>query len=230
MIEILVGLATGLVVSLAAFALVDTSLHLYGQITDRLDSAQTGQVAITKIEQTLESSCVTPGSSPVQIANASLGIPVSSDATHLVVWSAPGDNATVTTQLRLHVIALSATSNGTLTDTSYPYSSTNSSGNYVFSNSPSVTTLATRVSEVGTTPVFQYYPLSSGSLSSTAFTDNPLTSSDAPATAAVQIEFTVAPSSGSVQSTQATRQAVEQDLYAFRLSSVSNSSTGSACT
>lgn len=230
LIELLIGLALGLVVSLAAFGLVDSSLHLYSQITDRLDSAQTGQVALSNIEQTLESSCAVQ-LPPVEAASSSQGIPVGSDATHLVVLSAPGDADTASSQLTLHVIALSSTTNGTLTDTSYPYNTTApaapTQSTLKFVNTPTVRTLAAGVSQVSGVPVFQYFPLSAGRLSTTPDSDNPLTAADASNAQAVQIEFSVAPSSGS---TKTTRQAVEEDLYAFRLSSVSNSASPTPCT
>ena len=241
LIEMLVGMATGIVVSLAAFALVDTSLHLYSQATDRLDSAQTGQSAMSSIEQVLESACVgysgSSGSStgldptPIQVANATEGIATGSDNTHLVTLSSPGDNNNPgsTSQLQLHVITLSSQTNGTLTDAIYPVSSYSP---LKFSSTATVTrTLATGVSEVpatsgGYTPIFQYYGYTGAEvLSTTPFSANPLASSDANNTVEAQITFTVAPSSGSSKST---RQAIEQDAVIFRLSS--SSTNNAPCT
>ena len=60
LVEVMVALAIGLVVSTATLAIVIVSVHLGSNYTDRVDANQQGRLAMERITQALNSSCVTP--------------------------------------------------------------------------------------------------------------------------------------------------------------------------
>src|SRR5579862_2356650 len=65
LVEVMVALAIGLVVSTATLAVVIVSVHLGSNYTDRVDANQQGRLAMEKITQALNSSCVTPNQPPI---------------------------------------------------------------------------------------------------------------------------------------------------------------------
>ena len=78
----MVALAIGLVVSTATLAIVIVSVHLSSNYTDRVDANQQGRLAMEKITQALNSSCVTPNQPPVIQGSTS---------TSLIFYSAMND-------------------------------------------------------------------------------------------------------------------------------------------
>ena len=65
LVEVMVALVIGLVVSTATLAIVIVSVHLGSNYTDRVDANQQGRLAMERITQALNSSCVTPNQPPV---------------------------------------------------------------------------------------------------------------------------------------------------------------------
>src|SRR5579863_7800987 len=82
LVEVMVALAIGLVVSTATLAIVIVSVHLSSNYTDRVDANQQGRLAMETITQALDSSCVTPDQAPVLAG---------STATNLMFYSTTSD-------------------------------------------------------------------------------------------------------------------------------------------
>jgi Tfp pilus assembly protein PilV len=87
LVELLVATAIGMVVSTATLAIVITSVHFSSNYADRVDATQQGRIAMQKITQLLNSSCVAASVAPIL---------ATSDANNLWFYSALGDNPTIT--------------------------------------------------------------------------------------------------------------------------------------
>jgi type II secretory pathway pseudopilin PulG len=228
LIELLVAMICAVVITLAAFALLEFGTRLVQQTDDRIDSATSGGSALNAIVQGLESSCIFPATSPIQ---SSTSLPSGSNS--LVFWSnSTGGQATVTPVL--HSIKFAG---GALTETSYALTSGTTPSTWTFSStaqnpSREPITLATHISEVSGTPIFQYYGYSSstGEISTTnlAASGN-LTSTQAAGVLAVAIAFSAAPYNTSTLSSQTTRQTIERRTVELRLSPLVSSETHVAC-
>jgi Tfp pilus assembly protein PilW len=66
LVELLVTMASGLIVSFAAFTLIDITLHSSGRVADRIDATQRGRVAMEHLVQLLSSGCLASDVSPIQ--------------------------------------------------------------------------------------------------------------------------------------------------------------------
>ena len=196
LIELLVAGLAGIVVTAALGAIVVTSVHFSSNYTDRVDANQEGRIAMEKITQALNSSCVASQVAPV-VSTGSTGAYVTDD-THLYFYTSLTDGPVVTPNL--DEVALAGTS---LVINTYPYASgsapyaTNPNPWTFGSTGPTFTLLphATQSVSGGTTlPVFQYYGYTTGgAIASTAFT-TPLTTANAANTAKVVINFRAQPS------------------------------------
>jgi len=214
LVEVMVALAIGLVVSTATLAIVIVSVHLSSNYTDRVDANQQGRLALEKITQQLYSSCVTPNQAPVLSGSTS---------SSLNFYSALNDTpGPIPSQI---VVATTATATQpaplTLTTTGL----TGTPPNWVPITPPlvSVYTLASWVMPSGSTPFFQYYGYGSGgTISTVPFTlaGGVLSVAQAAATAEVAISFQVLPS----DNWSATGRPVDfKDAVVFRLTPPSSS-------
>lgn len=196
LVELLVALVLGIVVSTAMLGIVIISVHFTSNYDDRVDANQQGRIAMQKIVQALGSSCVSSSLPPVlpNTVDSANTVAATSDASDLWFYSSLSDGATVTPNL----VDISLTG-GSLVMNTYAYSSTHGSApDWVFSTTPTpFTLLAYATNEVlnGTTlPVFEYYGLNaSGTISTIPFAV-PLSSANAAATAMVTINFEAIPS------------------------------------
>lgn len=220
LVEVMVALAIGLVVSTATLAIVIVSVHLGSNYTDRVDANQQGRLAMERITQALNSSCVTPNQAPIlagSTANTVMFYSGTSDA--------PGPAPNELT------IALTATvgNPAPLTMTTQPLAGT--APNWGATGSSSASTLALwaapTVQNGVAEPVFSYYPYgSAGVVSTTAFTlgSSGLTAAQAAATAMVGISFQVLPT----DAWSATGRAVDfSDSVVFRLTPPSSAPNAS---
>lgn len=231
LMELIAGLAIGLVVSFATFAIIETTVHGQRRIADRVDAAQRGRTAVERLILELHSGCVSPSVSPI-LASAN---GVNSDAWNVVFVSGMGSGATLNPVE--HVLSLSG---GTLLDTSYPqltkvpalaptdwrFSAT-ASGQHVL-----LTNIAAQYSPVGGTRIFQYYGYQNpanpqaNSLQNAAAMTTPLVATNGAANqdatvAMVTIALRVGPTSGS---TVADRSQTLSDGVVLRLSPASEGS------
>jgi type II secretory pathway pseudopilin PulG len=217
LIEVLVALVAGIIVSAAMGAIVVTSVHLGSNTADRVDANQQGRVAMEKITQQLDSACVANTAAPV-ISNGAtgpVGNPAVSDDTHMWFYTAippataigstvvGGDGANINPYLVEIYL-----SSGALMETAYPWAGgtapapANTNPWYFNWTNPTTFTLLPFVAQMvasngATLPIFQYYGYSSspvGTLSTTPYTTSPsLGATNASTTAEVSVSFLALP-------------------------------------
>lgn len=181
LVELLVTMIAGLVITLATLTMLDISVQESAKVADRVEASQRGRIAMEQLIQELHSSCVAASVAPVLPGSTS---------TSIQFLSQFGSAAVLTPNL--HKVTFSA---GSLTDTAYAATS-GSAPTWTFSSTPAYSrTVLTNVSQStvnGTTqPVFQYYEYVNGTLSSALPT--PLSATDAANTVQVTVNFAVGP-------------------------------------
>jgi type II secretory pathway pseudopilin PulG len=223
LIETLVAMAAGIIVTTAMGAIVVTSVHFGASTSARIDSNQEGRVAMEKITQALYSACVASTAAPV-ISNGATGPtgnPAVSDGSHLWVYSAvppssvggsTGPTGTIVSDganINPYLLEIYL-SGGALMETAYPWASGTAPApantnpwNFNWNTPYSFTLLphvAPAVINGQTVPLFQYYGYTSpvGTLSTTPYTVSPsLGATNASTTAQVTVSFQALPSDNS---------------------------------
>jgi Tfp pilus assembly protein PilW len=197
LIELMIASVAGIIVTAALGAIVISTVKFSSNFTDRVDANQEGAVAMEKITQALNSSCVASQVPPV-VSTGATGSYVTND-TQMYFYSSLTDGPVITPNL--DEVALT---NGQLVINTYaanpggsaPSPTNTNPWTFVSTAFPSFTLLpdATQtVNSSGTVPVFQYFGYSGGTLSSTAYA-TPLSAADAATTAEVVISFRSLPS------------------------------------
>jgi Tfp pilus assembly protein PilW len=117
LVELLAAMLSGIVIMLAAFAMVDLTIRDTNRVTDRVEATSLGRTSLEQLVGELSSGCLTPDVSPI-MATSSTGITpsVTSDATHVVFVSGLGDGQSGNPTE--HVLTYAANA---LTDRSYAY-------------------------------------------------------------------------------------------------------------
>ena len=224
LVEVMVALAIGLVVSSATLAIVIVSVHLSSNYTDRVDANQQGRLAMEKITQALDSSCVTPNQAPVLAGSTSTTLNFYSTATDL-----PG---TVPNEITISLPVSAIESVRSVHDGhDGAHRHAPELGVQSCLRRSSSFTLAQWAAESGPvnspTPVFQYFPYTSnGTISTTAvtLTNGVLSAAQAAATAEVAISYQVWPS----DNWSANGRPVDfSDAVTFRLTAPSSSANAS---
>ena len=248
LIEMLIGIATGLIISLAAFGLIDVSLRLSTQVNDRADATDAANAALQTIEQELQSACtgVTVnggGLNAIQGPTSVTGLSATpgSSSSELTFISAASGSATPTPVLHDVVYSSSA---GTLTDTTYPATSTGSGSTLTYTgftaSGSSSDLLASHVTLSGSTPMFAYYAYNSNNVLPTGFDvtgapaplTTPLTTATANSAIEVSIDFTVLPHDGrstnygTYQANTGSPGSSVEDVVVLRLTPYTSSNAG----
>jgi prepilin-type N-terminal cleavage/methylation domain-containing protein len=215
LIELMVALVLGIIVSAATLAIVITSVHLSSNYTDRVDATQQGTIAMEKITQALNSSCVASSVAPILSA---------SDANDVWFYSLLGDSPTI----QPNEVEISYTG-GSIVMNTYAYVSGTAPTSWTFSTTPTKLVLVQNATQVGSTPIFQYYGYGSGgAISSTPYTlSTTLGATNAATTAEVAISFQGDPSGDDW--TALGRPASFSDAVVLRLSPSSSSGTNLPC-
>ena len=150
LIELLVAMSMGIIVSMAAYAILTTTLRETSRVFTRVDATQRSRLTMENIETLLHSSCLADGTKPIISTTSPSRL---TTATTMYFVSRYGSQTTPTPTL--HKIALSGTN---LTDTTYALTSGTGPSSWVFSTTASgTTTLLTNVRAAGSTPMFQYF-------------------------------------------------------------------------
>lgn len=202
LIEMLVAMVTGLVITFALFAILQFSMNQTTRLTDFAHSTQLGRTTLTKIVDELHSACLAPGFTPIQAESSS---------TELRFINAYSEKAIISEKEQeayKHKIVWNEKAN-TLTDFVYK-SNGGTWPNFTFSEAatPAAGVLIgsnIRQSESGgkKLPIFRYYSYNAESSESatTGLTTlnaeplaSPLTTITAPTAASVLISFNTAPS------------------------------------
>jgi type II secretory pathway component PulJ len=216
LIEMLVTLMTGVVIVLAAFAILDVSLTQSSRISERVEVDQRARLAMEKILLELHSSCVADNINPVQ---------AESKGTEVRFISEPG-SAAAFTSVTEHRIALE---NGKLIDSSYPSTSGEGEKWHFAEHASHSQILLTNVTATGSTPIFQYYRYVNGNLSSTpqlTSSTESLESKQAEETAEIVVTFTAAPTTSE---TSGGRSVELSDTAVLRFDPASASGTNEPC-
>jgi prepilin-type N-terminal cleavage/methylation domain-containing protein len=194
LVELLVATLAGVVISAATGAIVVVSVHLSSNFSDRVHANSEGRVAMEKITQALNSSCVAASVPPVVSSGSTV-----SDDKNLYFYSSLSDAPTINP----NEVKISLTG-GSLIMYTYSYVS-GAAPNWTFSATPTTSFVllphAAQAVVGGTTqPVFQYYGYTaSGTLSTTAYTATtatPLSAANAAKTAMITVDFQALPSTG----------------------------------
>lgn len=184
LIELMVGLSTGLVVMAGLTILVIVTLHTQARVSARTDATQRGRTVMTRIVDQLHSACIAPKVAPIHEG--------STPTTLKFVHASGGAAVPVPV---LSEIRLSGT---TLTQTDYAYTSGNPPAWSFDLAKPATRSLMTHVSQISSTqPVFTYYESANGGVSSAPLTALPtLGSTNASRTIFVKVAFKAAPTGG----------------------------------
>jgi Tfp pilus assembly protein PilW len=202
LIETLVAMVTGLIVTGALFAILEVSLRQTARLTDVAQATQLGRTTLTRLVDELHSACLAPEFKPVQEG---------STAKELIVVDAYSENAEITTAREDKIVWNETTK--TLTDYARSSSSESVWPNFKFTAAfPSTGTVIgenvaqTENSKKEVLPIFAYYSYAEkASTSPTAALSTlneaepltgTLTKEKAEKVAAVNINFTTAPSGG----------------------------------
>jgi prepilin-type N-terminal cleavage/methylation domain-containing protein len=237
LIELLVAMIMALVVSLAAFSILEFTTSDVSRITSRAHVDQTGRIALQKIMLALHSSCVALEVNP--IVEGSTG-------EKLKFISETGTEPSFAT-VHEHVITYNKTA-GTLTEETFPSTGPETKeGNYPFSTTAfSTTKLLTGVKETENSkkeevPIFQYYKYyKKGESIPTGDPEAPygelvpgsgLTAAEAENVAKVTIGFTLKPEGAESIIAKGDQPITLEDSAVFRLtpSSTSSESLNSPC-
>jgi prepilin-type N-terminal cleavage/methylation domain-containing protein len=243
LIELLVASLAGIIVSAATGAIVIASVHFSSNFGNRVDSNQEGRVAMEKITQALNSSCVATGVTPLVGTPAPTGmvggVASGSDASNVVFYSALSDVATI----EPNEVEISLT--GTAPSQQlvmYTYTNTNAATTppppppWTFSTTPTPTSgfvllpnAAQATVNGSVLPVFQYYSYdtSTGLINTTTPLATPLSATDAAATAEVTISFEALPSNKGANLSARSAGANLSDSVVFKLTPASSAPNGS---
>jgi hypothetical protein len=179
LIEVTIGMATGMVVLFALTTMIVVTLHSTARVSARVDATQNARLSVTRITDQLRSSCVAPRIAPVKAG---------STGTSLRFIHQRGSAVVLDPMLsRIDLVG------GTLTQ--YDYALTGGSmPNWSFAATPSSQRLlATGISPVPpSTAVFTYLGYS-GKAINLVLPAAPLSAEDAARTVAVRVAFSAAP-------------------------------------
>jgi type II secretory pathway pseudopilin PulG len=194
LIEMLVSVAAGIILIFATLGAFDASVRQSAAATDRVEATQNGRIAMEKLLQELNSSCVWSTAPPVQAG---------SDGSH--IWFLTAFSSTPLPNPILHQVWLAP--GGVLDDASYtlidPLTPPGNWASSAFNTTPTRTNVFARGISFtsGTNSIFTYYQYVNGhlALDSAHLLSAPLNTVTAPLVGAVTIGYAIAPSSNSSQ-------------------------------
>lgn len=213
LVELMVGLAAGMVVLSALTMTIIVTLHGSSRVTARVEATQQARVVLTGLIEELHSACVAPKIAPVlaESTGTSLSFIHAIGAEKRVVSPTPTKS----------VIAFE---NGNLTRTDFA-STGGASPTWTFAEKGTTRQLLSNVAPVaGSSSIFSYYRYLNGTLSSTPQT-TPL-NEGAAETIEVKVAFNAAPATTPVADAGA--DASVQDSAVLRLTPPSFNETSSA--
>jgi len=187
LVEMLVALASGLVVVSALTALIITTLHGSARVTARVHATERARIVLTRMMEELHSSCIMPEIAPIQKASTGNSL----EFVHQI------GSAVAPTP----IISVISFSGGTLSQ--QDYNATGASPSWTRSSAiGGPLTLLTSVSPISpSSSIFSYYRYSGGTISTTPLA-TPL-ESEAALTVEVRAALTAAPETTPVKDANA---------------------------
>jgi type II secretory pathway pseudopilin PulG len=199
LIETLVAMISGVVVTGATFSILIVALHQTSRITDSVQATQLGRTTMTRVIDELHSACITRKFVPVQ---------AESSGTKLIFINAYSKESVIKKpEAYEHEIEWNKVTEK-LTDTVTPASS-GEWPNFTFASTPTKTVLGEHIAEGETPPIFKYYEYgetySSGSSEPVStliemknIPSNGMSATEAGKVAAVLVSFTTKPVDGQI--------------------------------
>ena len=239
LIELIVATMAGIIVAAATSAVVIASVHFSSNFGNRVDANQEGRVAMEKITQALNSSCVATGVTPLVGTPAPTGMvggaASGSDASDAVFYSSLTDSPTIepneveisltgTAPSQQLVMYTYANTNTVGTAPPWTFSTTaNPSGGFVLLPDAAQATINGAVK-----PVFQYfsYDTATGQMNTTPL-PVPLSATDASNTAEVTVSFEALPSNKGANLSAPGAGANISDSVVLKLTPASSAPNGS---
>jgi hypothetical protein len=182
--ELLMAMATSIVILTAILAMVQVSTRGQARVADRVAANQRGRPVLARLMNELHSGCVAPGVAPV--------LSGSTDSSIGFLSKSGSDVSPVPDK---HIVTLTGS---TLSESIYPAIG-GAQPSWTFSSTPSSTRqLLTGVSagQAGSptagVPLFRYYAYTGGQISSTPLS-TPLSTNDAARAAQVTVSFATSP-------------------------------------
>lgn len=239
LVEVLVAMVCGLVVTFALFTILEVTLKQTSRITDSVQAQQLGNVALTRVTDALHSACLSEKFRPLQAGSSS---------TKLIFISAYSEKAEVpSSAVYENEVELSGSN---LYMTSRPAESGQTWPTFTKFSSASKVLLAQYVTE-HTQPaegsyaqekyIFRYFKYKTGGTTSFSETEKgvstleeirplsgALSASEAEKVAAVQIVFTTAPSDDNTQLFRAA-EFNDQVIFAFGAPASETTNTDEPC-
>jgi hypothetical protein len=203
LMETLVAMLAGVIVTGATFAILDISLKQSSRLADRVSADQRGRLGLEKVLLELHSSCVSIGANPIQ---------AESDGTHLKFLSKSGSSEPFFTSMTKHELYLSG---NTLEDAVYQSTGGNEAKWTFPASATSTTPVLTGVSSPSSGSMFEYFKYTGTSL--TTALKVPLVAADAKVATKVNVNFIVAPESGNTSGPAGDRSIELGDSVVMRL-------------
>jgi prepilin-type N-terminal cleavage/methylation domain-containing protein len=160
LIELLVAMIMGLVISLAAFSILEFTTSDVSRITARAHVSQTGRVALEKLMLQLHSACVSVNVNPIQAKSSGTTLKFVSETSPVNSNHEPSSSFSTVKEHEITYTPRSGKIAGTLIEKSRTsIGLNNATGEYEFnpSEKPTETKLLSGVSQTKEVPVFQYY-------------------------------------------------------------------------
>jgi prepilin-type N-terminal cleavage/methylation domain-containing protein len=234
LVEVLVATVLGLIVSLAAFTMLEFTTRDVANTSARMHANQVGRLALEKIMLQLHSACVAKGANVIEPPSTPVALRFISETSPL--RPATEEPTSELASVRLHEIiykAASGSTEGTLVEKSWP--SYGSPPSYSFNSEkekPFERTLLKGVKQTGVVPVFQYYRYYNstdtepklGQLYSKSVPPEK-TAAEAEQIVKVTITFTLAPEGKQTSAFGADQPVALEDSATFRLAPASESSS-----
>jgi Tfp pilus assembly protein PilW len=200
--ELLVACVVGMIVMLAAFALMDMSNGLSRSVAGRVDTTQRARDAMEQVTRELRSQvCLKPGTAAITNGqdNSVTFYTYEGDPTrsyiperHTITWNAGART----------LVDYVSVGTGAPPDTTYPASPS------------STNTLLNNVDPVPGKPIFSYYTwTSSGQVNPTVALPTPLSAADAQRLVRISVQFKVTPNGNGAQSPRQTT-SMQNDVFA----------------
>jgi Tfp pilus assembly protein PilW len=175
LVELMVGLAMGMVVLATLTLAIVVTLHASTRVSARVEATQNGRVVLTRVIEELHSACVAPKIAPIQAGSTGTSLSF--------IRAAGSEGAAVAPTPTLTTISYSE---GVLTQSDYAATG-GSAPSWTFAATPTTRRLLSNVSPgLSGGAVFNYFSYAGGSLSSTPQT-TPLTASEAALTVVVKV-------------------------------------------
>jgi Tfp pilus assembly protein PilW len=206
LIETLVAMVTGLLVTLAAFAFLQVSVDQTSRATDYVQASQLGRTAMTHIVDELNSACLSAGFAPVQQKSTSEKL-IFIDAFSKEAEIADG-------QVQKHEIVWekeAGKETGTLTDLKSTGTGMNKEATEYTWSEPTKAKVGIRIGKNSSEPIFRYYEYgteaketSEAGLSAFKIIEpgkEGLTKEQAGNVASVQVAFRALPTDGKAEET-----------------------------